>query len=266
MISNFLLIVLWYCNGREASLGDIHTKICHDSPDVGVWNQLPLPPRVGFDLAWFKAWKSAHNYGVRPHKGIGPPPRHHRLSGKGTLQGKIFLQRFATSCVASYLHAQFHCHGNRRIVFYNFNDFYMIIVRYHCGGRSKEVKLMRLELIHGLFITYTEFRLSTTFISGNYYYAYIQLVSFDHYRHSLCTRIQVTWFQINPLASCFLNSLLLPFMPSLLTWNPPCCDRIPPPCIQVARKLTSHFPPLAHIPPIPKSRPPGVFQIQIYIH
>ncbi len=30
---------------------------------------------------------------------------------------------------------------------------------------------------------------STTFISSNYYYAYIQLVSFKRYRHSLCTRI-----------------------------------------------------------------------------
>ncbi len=49
-----------------------------------------------------------------------------------------------------------------------------------------------------------------------------------------------------------------PFVPSLLTWNPPCRDRIRPPRTQVARKLTSHFPPLSHIPPIPKSRPPAV--------
>ncbi len=55
------------------------------------------------------------------------------------------------------------------------------------------------------------------------------------------------------------------FSPSLLTWNPPCCDRIHPPRSQVAHKLTSPFPHLAHIPSHPKSRPPGVFQIQIYI-
>ncbi len=60
--------------------------------------------------------------------------------------------------------------------------------------------------------------------------------------------------------------LCSPFYPPLLTWNPPCCDRIRPPRSQVARKLTSPSPHLAHIPSHPKSRPPGVFQIQIYIH
>ncbi len=51
--------------------------------------------------------------------------------------------------------------------------------------------------------------------------------------------------------------LCSPLLPSLLTWNPPCCDRIRPPRSQVARKLTSPFPHLAHIPSHPKSRPPG---------
>jgi hypothetical protein len=40
----------------------------------------------------------------------------------------------------------------------------------------------------------------------------------------------------------FLHSLLLPIRLSLLTWNPPCCDRICPPCSQVARKLIFPFP------------------------
>ncbi len=62
----------------------------------------------------------------------------------------------------------------------------------------------------------------------------------------------------------FPHSLLLPIRLPLLTWNPPCCDRIRPPRSQVARKLIFPFPPLAHIPLIPKSRPPGVSQIQIY--
>jgi hypothetical protein len=70
---------------------------------------------------------------------------------------------------------------------------------------------------------------------------------------------------------CSFLPLLIPFLPplsdpSLLTWNPPSCDRIHPPWSQVACKLTSHFSPLAHIPLIPKSRPPGVSQIQIYIN
>jgi hypothetical protein len=89
-------------------------------------------------------------------------------------------------------------------------------------------------------------------------------------RHSLYTRAQIrcTWrfplALLSPFA--FFCSLLPPFVPLLLTWNPPCCDRIRPPRSQVARKLTSRFPPLAHIPHIPKSRPPGVSQPQIYIH
>jgi hypothetical protein len=54
---------------------------------------------------------------------------------------------------------------------------------------------------------------------------------------------------------------IFPFAPLCspfpLTWNPPCCDRIRPPRSQVARKLTSPFPHLAHIPSHLKSRPPG---------
>ncbi len=38
------------------------------------------------------------------------------------------------------------------------------------------------------------------------------------------------------------HSLLLPLHCPLLTWNPPCCDRIRPPRSQVARKLIFPFP------------------------
>jgi hypothetical protein len=75
----------------------------------------------------------------------------------------------------------------------------------------------------------------------------------------LHTRIQITIYTWRiPLA----DSPLLPFAPlsnpSLLTWNPPCCDRIRPPRTQVARKLTSPFPsPGSYTPPTSKSRPPG---------
>jgi hypothetical protein len=41
---------------------------------------------------------------------------------------------------------------------------------------------------------------------------------------------------------CFLLSLLLPIRLSLLTWNPPCCDRIRPPRSQVAHKVIFPFP------------------------
>ncbi len=57
-----------------------------------------------------------------------------------------------------------------------------------------------------------------------------------------------------PLAPLFNLSHLL----GILTW-------IRPPRSQVARKLTSLFPSPGSLVPYPKSRPPGVFQTQIYI-
>jgi hypothetical protein len=63
-------------------------------------------------------------------------------------------------------------------------------------------------------------------------------------------RLQHMWR--DPLAFCFplLTSLCSPFYSPLLTWNPPCCDRIRPPWSQVARKLISPFPSLPiSIPP-----------------
>jgi hypothetical protein len=45
-----------------------------------------------------------------------------------------------------------------------------------------------------------------------------------------------------PLLLAFFCSLLPPFVPLLLTWNPSCCDRICPPRSQVARKLNFPFP------------------------
>jgi hypothetical protein len=53
---------------------------------------------------------------------------------------------------------------------------------------------------------------------------------------------------------------LLPLLPFPLTWNPPSCDRIRPPLLWVARKLTPAFPSPAYLAPYPKSRPPGVSQ------
>ncbi len=68
---------------------------------------------------------------------------------------------------------------------------------------------------------------------------------------------QVTTYMAH--SPCFFLPLLIPFCsPFYLLGNPPSCDRIRPPRTQFARKLTSHFPPLSHIPLVPKSRPPGV--------
>jgi hypothetical protein len=62
------------------------------------------------------------------------------------------------------------------------------------------------------------------------------------------------------LLPLLLHSLLLPIRLPLLTWNPPCCDRIRPPRYQVACKLIFPFPsPCLYTPhskiPTPRSFP-----------
>ncbi len=84
---------------------------------------------------------------------------------------------------------------------------------------------MHLELIHG-------FRLSTTFILAiiimHIYNWYHSDVTGIHYIHE--HRLQYTWRIPLSFLSPLADSPLLPFAPlsnpSLLTWNPPCCDRI----------------------------------------
>jgi hypothetical protein len=79
-----------------------------------------------------------------------------------------------------------------------------------------------------------------------------------HYVHKYVT---VNYRSI-PLLFSFpsLRSLLLPIRLPLLTWNPPCCDRIRPPRSQVARKLIFPFPsPCSYTPyskiPTPRGFP-----------
>jgi hypothetical protein len=121
---------------------------------------------------------------------------------------------------------------------------------------------MHLDLIHGLFITKTELRLSTTFIPAiiimHIYNWYHSNVTGLHYVHEY-----IQW--IIEQSPCFVLPLLLhfsllPIRLPLLTWNPPCCDRIRPPRSQVARKRTFPFPsPCSYTPhskiPTPQSFP-----------
>ncbi len=56
-----------------------------------------------------------------------------------------------------------------------------------------------------------------------------------------------------------LIPLCFPFLSPLLTWNPPCCDRIRPPWSQVARKLIYPFPSLPIPSPFRNPDPLGFF-------
>ncbi len=60
-------------------------------------------------------------------------------------------------------------------------------------------------------------------------------------------------------ALSFLHSLLLPIRLPLLSWNPPCCDRIRPPRSQVAHKLIFPFPSLYLYTPHSKIPTPRSF-------
>ncbi len=114
---------------------------------------------------------------------------------------------------------------------------------------------MYLDYTHGLFITLTEFRLSTTFIPiiiitymHNWYHSNVSSILYTH-GHNCNVQLLYTW-RI-PLA--FISPCRFPFvsplLPSLLTWNPPSCDRIRPLRSQVACKLTSPVPTLYPNPP-----------------
>ncbi len=75
----------------------------------------------------------------------------------------------------------------------------------------------------------------------------------------LCTRYEDRYVHKHLFSFSPLAPLAPLFGPLQLTWNPPRCDRIRPPRSQVARKLLRYFPPLAHIPPLPKIPTPRGF-------
>jgi hypothetical protein len=103
-------------------------------------------------------------------------------------------------------------------------------------------KLMHLDLIHGLFITQTQFRLLSTSTTA-FMYTYT-----DYNIHGAI-----------PLL--FISPCCFPFAslssPLYLLVNPPSCDRIRPPWSQVACKLTSPFSTLSQSLPHPISPNPG---------
>jgi hypothetical protein len=148
----------------------------------------------------------------------------------------------------------------------------MRVLLYKCslslGRVVRGSKLMHLDLIHGLFITLTEFRLSTIFIP-------IIIMHIYNWYHSITTSIHLyTQIQItvhvthSPLL--YRLSFLIPlaplFDPLSLTWNPPCCDRIRPHWSPIACKLNSPILSPCSYTPSSKFPTPGVSPFQIYIH
>jgi hypothetical protein len=138
-----------------------------------------------------------------------------------------------------------------------FSMWITLTVRYHCGGWSEEVN----SCILISYMVYLQPKQSLGYQQHSYpaiiimhiYNWYHSNVIGIHYVHESGYNIHGAF----PLL--FYLPLLIPFCsPFYLLGNLPSCDRILPPRTQVARKLTSHFPPLSHIPLVPKSRPPGV--------
>jgi hypothetical protein len=73
---------------------------------------------------------------------------------------------------------------------------------------------------------------------------------------TVCTRL-------TPYSPC---SPCSPYSPYPLTWNPPCCVRIRPPLLPVARKLTLFVPHLAHVLPLSKiPTPPGFPDLNMHL-
>jgi hypothetical protein len=84
----------------------------------------------------------------------------------------------------------------------------------------------------------------------NCYHSNISGILYVHGHELQCTTIHGALpLLLSPLADPFCLPLCSPFSPLLLTWNPPCCDRIRPPRSQVACKLTSLDPTLSPNPP-----------------
>ncbi len=117
-------------------------------------------------------------------------------------------------------------------------------VRYHCGGWPEEVN----SCVLNSYMVYLLPKQSLGYQQHSY--TVIVIMHIYNWYHSITTSIPLytparTWFIYMAHSPCFFFPLLIPFFspfyPSLLTWNPPCCDRICPPCSQVARKLTSPF-------------------------
>jgi hypothetical protein len=92
-------------------------------------------------------------------------------------------------------------------------------------------------------------------------YTYERKILDFGYDTALKSEKETVNYRAIPLRSAFpfLHSLLLPIRPPLLTWNPPCCDRIHPPRSQVAHKLIFPFPSLCSYTPHSKIPTPRGF-------
>ncbi len=138
--------------------------------------------------------------------------------------------------------------------------FLFVSVCYHCGGWPEEVNSCFLNS-YMVFYNLNRVYVINNIHSEYYYYAYLQLVSFKRFSHSLSTRTQVTIYMAH--SPCFLPPLadfpLLPFLTPFYLFGTLLAVTG---SVHLGLRLLVNWPPLSH--PFPKPSPLQIPRTPIY--